>query len=456
MIGLAAKATLAIAIAFAATAVARRARASFRHAIYTALFAFLLLLPLSPLLVPRVNVPVPAPQLTPAGFSVLSGAAAPPPPQPKSRPKLWLPTFTQLYAAGVLILLTSLALGVFRLRKLANEGEVWLEGTCAATVVLSDDVDVPMTFGFIRQTIVFPAAAREWDEDSLRRAMCHELEHVRRNDWLLQLVARAACAIYWPHALVWIAWRRLCVEAERACDDAVVSRFEATTYADQLVTFARTLTRTVQVPALGMVSRTRLSERVYAILDPSQRRGPHGRIASFVTIVMMTACLAVFGSVRLVASMSEAPEKSDVNTPIPGDGTPLLIAAKHGDIEMMKSLFERGADPNVPSPGDGNALIAAAGAGQVEAVKLLLDRGARIDEVVPGDETALITAAWRGRLDVVRLLIARGADVNLGVEVDTYDGRREYRTPLRMAHRGGHAAVMDALVAAGAREKKSK
>lgn len=40
---------------------------------------------------------------------------------------------------------------------------------------------------------------------------------VRRDDWVLQLIALLACALWWPHPLIWIAWRRFCVEAERAC-----------------------------------------------------------------------------------------------------------------------------------------------------------------------------------------------------------------------------------------------
>jgi ankyrin repeat protein len=87
-------------------------------------------------------------------------------------------------------------------------------------------------------------------------------------------------------------------------------------------------------------------------------------------------------------------------------------------------------------------------------VRLLLDRGASIDLVVPGDENALIQAAWHGRLDVVRLLLERGADPNVRV----FEGmavnrpRGEWRTALSMARRHRHAAIAEALIAAGARE----
>ena len=76
-------------------------------------------------------------------------------------------------------------------------------------------------------------------DTSLRRAFVHELEHVRRRDWWVHLAARVTCALYWFHPLVWIAYRQLTLEAERACDDAVVEREESTQYAEQLVELAR-------------------------------------------------------------------------------------------------------------------------------------------------------------------------------------------------------------------------
>jgi len=499
---IAAKATLAVLIALGAAAAARHARASLRHAIYVALFAFLLLLPFSPRLVPAIRVAVRMSAPAAASPVVTPAAAAPQPAatQPEPVAPGWRPSLFDLYLAGVMAMIAVLAAGIVRLRRLAADGNVWLDGTRLATdvacangirravlVVLSGEVRVPMTFGFRRQTIVLPAEAGDWDDDSLRRALRHELEHVRRDDWMVQLIARVACAVYWPHPLVWVAWRRFCVEAERTCDDAVVKAFEPATYAEQLVLLARSLTMRPRVPALSMASRSRLSERVRAILDPAQRRGPHGRAASVATAVAMAAGLALFGSVHLVAALAppteavaakpdddddlwhDAVEKAaekgdidrlqqlidrglDINHSFDGDGTALLIAAENGRLEAVKWLLLHGADPNVPSPGDGNPLIAASEQGHGDIVKVLLHRGARVNDVVPGDETALITAAAAGREKIVRLLISEGADVNLGVWADGDDTRpADWRTPLIMARRGGHDGVVKILLEAGAR-----
>jgi hypothetical protein len=310
-----------------------------------------------------------------------------------------------------------------------------------AHVVVSDEVGIPMTFA---RTIVMPAEARQWSSFEVRSAMRHELAHVERNDWFLQLLARLALIAYWPHPLAWVAWKRFVLEAERACDDGVVATFGADEYAMHLVSLARRMQSHASLPALAMASPSKLAVRVRAILEPTQRRGPLGGRSAFTAVAVTALLLFTVAPLRLVAA--PALDGDDINASIPGDGTRLLIAAKAGRLEEVKDLIARGADPNVASPGDGNPLIAAAGAGHVDVVEYLLDRGARIDEIVPEDENALITACRRGQVDVVRVLIARGANVN----ARAFANGDEWRTPLKMARRAKSREVIEMLVAAGA------
>ena len=142
----------------------------------------------------------------------------------------------------------------------------------------------PMTFGISRPVIVLPLDAREWSEAELRRALMHEIEHIQRGDWLMQIVARTVAALYWFHPLVWTAWRRLCLEAERSCDDAVVISEERTDYAEQLVTLAQRMSATPVQPMLGMANRSDLSTRVTAVLDDRLRRGRAGFMLAAGTV----------------------------------------------------------------------------------------------------------------------------------------------------------------------------
>lgn len=497
---LAIKSLCAAGVAFAAIAAARTAAASIRHLVLAAFFVFLLLMPLVQHSAPGLAIPVTLTETSSPAQRVLRVAAVQPSaaasatdvsraPRASAAPVLFY-----VYLAGVLLLLARLACGIVRLQSLRARGVVWLEGSArmtaiaqeagirrAALVLTSADVNVPLTFGARRSTIVLPFAAKSWPEEELTSALRHELEHVRREDWVLQILARVAAAIYWPNPLVWLALKRFFVEAERACDDAVVASGRAAEgYAEQLVALARRSSRAEALPALAMASPSRLALRVCALLDPKQRRGPHGAYAGAAATALTLALLLTVAPARLVAATSEvldAPARAatvddalgealvrassngdvelverllaaglDVNMVVEGDGTALIGAVREGRHQMVEYLLARGADVNVPAPGDGSPLIAAAAAGFEELVTLLLDRGANVNTIVPGDENPLMQAARYGHADIVRLLLDRGADVH----AIAFERGRE-RTALRLARAAGHDEVITILRAAGAR-----
>jgi TonB family protein len=139
----------------------------------------------------------------------------------------------------------------------------------------------------------------------LTRAIVHELEHVKRGDWLSHCFARAVCAVYWFHPLVWIALRRLALEAERSCDDAVLRRSEATAYADQLVGIAQRLS-SAKSPLLAMANRADLATRVRAALDSRQRRGRAGARAVALACLGAAALILTMSPLRMVAASQSA------------------------------------------------------------------------------------------------------------------------------------------------------
>jgi hypothetical protein len=395
---------------------------------------------------------------------------------------------------------------LWRLRRIRAAGIPWISGQATAlalapaagvrrpvTVLLHEAVAAPVTCGFGQPAIVLPPDAREWSESDLRRAFIHELEHVRRGDWAMQLVARAMCGAYWFHPLVWIAWRRLRLESERACDDAVVSDVERTDYAEQLVMLAERLSRGRIQPVLAMASRSDLSVRVTALLDRTQLRGRAGAAVVTATALAAAVFVALIAPVRAVAvslepdaaavvqqamhvnaatkalniALVEAADRgdlasvtellnsgADVNAVVAGDGSPLIVAARGGHTKIVFFLLERSADPNLAVRGDGNPLIMAARGGHADIVTALLDRGASIDEIVPDDENALIQASEQGRLDIVTLLVSRGANVNARAWAAAAREREggEWRTPLSMARKNRHDAVVKYLVSVGAVE----
>src|SRR5262249_37173334 len=96
------------------------------------------------------------------------------------------------------------------------------------------------TWGLFRCKVVLPCDAESWPEDRIDVVLRHELAHVRRHDWLLQIVAELMRVVYWFNPLMWIACTRLRCESEQACDDTVLSSGVAgSEYAAHLLELAR-------------------------------------------------------------------------------------------------------------------------------------------------------------------------------------------------------------------------
>jgi uncharacterized protein (TIGR03435 family) len=116
---------------------------------------------------------------------------------------------------------------------------------------------------------------------------------------------------------VWIAWRRLVLEAERACDDAVLRCTDATDYADQLVLLAQRLSAASSQPALAMANRGDLAARVVAVLDGAQKRGRAGAMfvgaAAIVTIALATGMSAI----QVVAAQNAGVAQAQIGGPKP-------------------------------------------------------------------------------------------------------------------------------------------
>jgi uncharacterized protein (TIGR03435 family) len=150
--------------------------------------------------------------------------------------------------------------------------------------------------------VLFPPDAQHWTAEDLNRAILHELEHVRRRDRVWHIASRVLCSVYWFHPLVWMAWRRLVLEAEKSCDDAVLSRSDSIAYADQLVALARRMSSAPVSPVLAMAARADLSERVASLLDAARPRGRAGM--RFVAFTIAAAALLALSmtAVRLVAA----------------------------------------------------------------------------------------------------------------------------------------------------------
>jgi beta-lactamase regulating signal transducer with metallopeptidase domain len=225
-----------------------------------------------------------------------------------------VPALIVIWAAGAVLLLSQIVLGTLFLRRVRNRATVVAEPGWQGllrvvaerhehvSLLVSGEVDVPVTWGILRPAILLPPDADEWTLSRRELVLRHELAHVTRHDVLTQLLARVVRALYWPNPLAWLAERNLRRECEQACDDAVLAAgVLPTRYAEELFAIVSELTArsiTSLAPALG--SRPSLETRLRALLDARLRRGRATRFHAASTGV------AVLGLAIPLAAMTPA------------------------------------------------------------------------------------------------------------------------------------------------------
>ncbi|MDP2854741.1 MAG: ankyrin repeat domain-containing protein [Smithellaceae bacterium] len=134
---------------------------------------------------------------------------------------------------------------------------------------------------------------------------------------------------------------------------------------------------------------------------------------------MRKIIFSLFGVLLFLLILVFLPAKSMAESRMPPPDYPLLEAVKKGDVEKVKSILS--GPPSASSKYEVNQkgntgdmpLSVAARNGNLEIVKLLALHGAVVDAgKETGDRTPLIEASGQGHAAVVKYLIAKGADVN--------------------------------------------
>jgi len=353
------KATVLLLLAAIVTLCLRRSPASLRHLVWSLACGGVLALPLASALLPnwrvagwpRLDVPVAfdaapvtgarahtprAPRAAPAP-AAREPAATVPAATVDAGPMRWRlsPDWTAflfpVWLGGVAVVLVLLGIGIARIFWLDRVTEPMQdEGWLVMAEELSLELGVtrhvrllqargpamPMTWGIRRPAILLPAEADAWTAERRRDVLLHELAHVKRHDFLIQLMARIACAVYWFHPLVWLAATRLREERERACDDQVL-RAGATpsVYATHLLEIARGLraARATSLASVAMARPAQLATRLLDVLDTRRSRdtlSPRSAVPAWIAAIAVVVPLAA--AAPRVAE--RAPERGAIDT----------------------------------------------------------------------------------------------------------------------------------------------
>jgi hypothetical protein len=159
-------------------------------------------------------------------------------------------------------------------------------------VVQSAAVQVPAVIGWLRPVILLPASALTGlSLPQLDAILAHELAHVRRHDFAVNLLQTAAEVLLFYHPACWWISRRVRAERELCCDDIAVALCgDRVLYASALADLESLRAE----PTLALAATDGpLLQRVRRLLSPSPE-GPRmpGLTASLVPAALLALVMA--------------------------------------------------------------------------------------------------------------------------------------------------------------------
>jgi TonB family protein len=286
----------------------------------------------------------------------------------------WMPWLAIVWLAGTGFVTARLLAGLAGLRRVAARAgrvrderllgalrDVTAELRITRAVTLLFDEAPIGTWGAWRPRIVLPPEAGGWSDERLRAVLAHELAHVQRFDWPVQLAAEAVCAALWFNPLAWVVARRLREEGERACDDIVLGTgLIDRDYATHLFDIARAARGPVLTAAMPMARPSSLEGRIAAMLNPTLDRRAPSRVFRFVAAALLLMAVSV-AAVRVTAQQAGPGPLQGVVYDSSGAVLP--------GVEMAL-VNEQGVKWSTPTDGTGRFEFAPVGAGKyvLEAV----------------------------------------------------------------------------------------
>jgi beta-lactamase regulating signal transducer with metallopeptidase domain len=284
------------------------------------------------------------------------------------RAEALMPSLMVIWLAGVSLLTLRLLTGWLWVQRLRTRGVAAADESLrrmaarlsrrlrirrAVILLESSLVDVPTVIGFLKPVVLLPATALGGlTLQQVEAILAHELAHIRRHDYLVNLLQTLVETVLFYHPAVWWVSRRIRIERENCCDDLAVS------LCGDPVTYATALAELEAMRSSGPVPERHIAmaatggsllQRVRRLLGaPTSHsgRGP-AWLAGGVALLLV-------GGITLGATESQRPLQP-------------VVAAAH-DINLDAVPAPAPAQP--PAPWRAAAAIAASPAPQPPATQL--------------------------------------------------------------------------------------
>jgi beta-lactamase regulating signal transducer with metallopeptidase domain len=277
----------------------------------------------------------------------------------------YLPLLVVVWTAGAFLLALRLAYGLAWSNRLGRTGSAaaapWTSRlanlasrvgvTRAVMLKVSGAIDTPLAIGWWRPVVLLPAAlVTNMSPGLLEALLAHELAHIRRHDYLVNLLQSVAEILLFYHPAVWAISRRIRVEREQIADDLAA---EAVGEPERLALALQQLDRH-QVAAFHpaqAASGGSLMIRIRRLVRPEPR--PFAWKAALCALALSMVCAATAaislyereaeaaaaGSAPAAAGLqpraSTAPQAADANQMVTGQWSAKPDSGKRDEVHLQ-------------------------------------------------------------------------------------------------------------------------
>jgi len=191
------------------------------------------------------------------------------------------------------------------------------------SVLMSDQVTTPLTFGILKPKIIIPAAMDIQNNTNFHYVLAHEFYHIKRVDALWKLLAVIVVCIHWFNPFVWIAFVLANRDLEISCDAWVMKKFKKNTkkmYAYALISMAEY--QNEFTPLYNNFARHAIEERVETIMKTKK-----------TTVIGAITAFALIGLLAFTAFAAPADGEYDYDEPVERTEEGFTVEAPSGITE---------------------------------------------------------------------------------------------------------------------------
>lgn len=229
------------------------------------------------------------------------------------------------------------------------------------SVALSAVAQTPMALGWLRPMVLLPAAiVTGLTPAQLEGILAHELAHIRRHDYLVNLFQVLAETLLFYHPAVWWISRRVRLEREQCCDDVAVRACgDRCAYAESLAAMEEL--RFGATPAIALAAagggRGQMLARVKHILgidDRPARPAAARAFAGGVLVVLLLTTVTVGllrGESGAAATNSPQPNPRGTATAPAASTRPSIVLVTRGNYFLQRT-FDRDGGAVTIAPED--------------------------------------------------------------------------------------------------------